>query len=441
MKTNDTITAISTPSGVGGIAVVRISGPKSRCIAEQLIGKQLQDHQICYGRIAHKGTILDEVVATYFMGPRSYTGEDVVEISGHGSLYIQKCLLGIIIDNGARLAEPGEFTLRAFLNGKMDLSQSEAVADLIDSTSAAQHQLAVNQLRGGFSSKLRDLRRKMVDLTSLLELELDFSDEDIEFADREKLYDLLHQLQKECTRLVDSFQMGNAIKNGIPVAIIGRPNVGKSTLLNALLEDDRAIVSDIPGTTRDTIEDTVIMGGILFRFVDTAGIRKSDDAIESAGIERSFSAARKARIILLVTDKNNSDEDFALLKQHVDIQQKHCISILNKCDNPADCGKKGDILRISAKNGLGISQLKETIISCCSCQTDDTLLTNARHYEAMQHMLEALNHVEDGLNAQLPADLVVIDIQDALYHLGTITGEITSDEVLGNIFSRFCIGK
>lgn len=433
----ETIAAISTPAGVGGIAVLRISGEGSIAIAEHLMGRTLRDRTALFGRVFVDGEELDEVVATLFKGPRSYTGEDVVEISCHGSIYVQQQLLSAVLSTGARLAEPGEFTLRSFLNGRMDLSQSEAVADLIDSVSSSQHRLAVNQLRGGFSQKLKELRRQMVDLTSLLELELDFSDEEVEFADRSALRSLLADIRREASRLVDSFKVGNAIKNGVPVAIVGRPNVGKSTLLNALLNDDRAIVSDVPGTTRDTIEDVVNIGGIVFRFVDTAGIRQSDDRIESAGIERSFEAARKAQVVILLSD-NDEEDDELMLKAHVCMDGKMLLKVRNKCDlgHVEDSG-----ICISAKHGDGLEVLKNRLLESVSYEPDSTLLTNVRHYEAMCHILESLDNVDNGLDTGIPADLVVIDIREALYYLGTITGEVTSDEVLGNIFSRFCIGK
>lgn len=432
---NDTIVAVATPHGVGGIAVIRMSGPQSIDIAAAITNAKLVDHQARFCRVVSNGRMIDEVVATLFAAPHSYTGEDVVEISCHGSLYVQQEILRACMAEGARLADPGEFTLRAFLNGKMDLAQSEAVADLIDSQSEAQHRLAVNQLRGGFSRKLADIRDRFVQLTSLLELELDFSDEEVEFADRDQLLSIVDELHDEVARLVDSFQMGNAIKNGIPVAIIGRPNVGKSTLLNALLKEDRAIVSDIPGTTRDTIEDTVVIDGTTFRFIDTAGIRQSDDAIESAGIERSFQSVEKAQIVLLLTDGEEQSEPII-------IEGKHVIRLATKNDLREQHGKpEGADLYISAKTGQGMDELRQMLAGMVSISPDTTMLTNARHYEAMNHMLESLEHVREGLTAGIPADLVVIDIREALYYLGQITGHVTTDELLGNIFSRFCIGK
>lgn len=439
MKNNDTIVAISTPSGVGGISVIRISGSQAQILATTLCNKQkFENRKATFCRAEVDGTFIDELVAVYYQAPHSYTGEDVVELSCHGSIYVQQTLLNALLNQGARLAEPGEFTLRAFLNGKLDLAQSEAVADLIDSTTEAQHHLAISQLRGGFSQGLAEIRQQLVDLTSLLELELDFSDEDVEFADREQLKTLLSQLDSRISELVASFKVGNAIKNGVPVAIVGRPNVGKSTLLNALLNDDRAIVSDIPGTTRDTIEDAITIQGVLFRFIDTAGIRNNGDTIENIGIERSFKAAARSQVIILLSDEPLTEKDVELLSQQVDISQKEVLLVQNKCDvnQPQGLG-----IHISAKNGEGIEELKQALLKHVKYSSTDIILSNVRHYEAMTHILESLHQVREGLLQGLPADLVVIDIREALYHLGTITGQVTSDEVLGNIFSRFCIGK
>lgn len=436
---NDTIAAIATPHGVGGIAVLRLSGCNALQTARVLTHRDLSPNRAQYVRIENDGKFLDDGVATYFAAPHSYTGEDVVEISCHGSLYVQQELLQACIRRGARLAEPGDFTLRAFMNGKMDLAQSEAVADLIDATSEAQHRLATNQLRGGFSIRLAAIRDHFVQLTSLLELELDFSDEDVEFADRGKLFQTIAELEGEITTLVESFKMGNAIRQGVPVAIVGRPNVGKSTLLNALLNDERAIVSDIPGTTRDTIEDTMVLKGITFRFIDTAGIRESRDTIEMAGIERSFQSIEKAQIVIYVTDSPTA-EDFDEFRNRCDLSDKRTILVTNKCDIyglPAST----EAVPISAKTGEGLERLKDLITDSVAFDSDSTMLTNARHHEAMTHILESLRQAKEGIESQLPADLVVIDIREALYHLGLITGQVTSDEVLGSIFSRFCIGK
>ncbi|MCQ2300403.1 MAG: tRNA uridine-5-carboxymethylaminomethyl(34) synthesis GTPase MnmE [Bacteroidales bacterium] len=434
---SETIVAISTPHGVGGIAVVRLSGTSALPLAMHFMGgKSLSSHRATYGVFADGGRVVDEVVATYFQAPHSYTGEDVVEFSCHGSLFVQQEIVRLLVgckEFPCRLAEPGEFTQRAFLNGKLDLSQAEAVADLIDSQSESAHRLAVNQLRGGYSQMLKDLRGRFVELTALLELELDFSEEEVEFADRTALNILIDTLSSEVSRLVASFKMGNAIKNGVPVAIVGKPNVGKSTLLNALLGEERAIVSPIAGTTRDTVEDTFVIEGIQFRFIDTAGIRKSDDLVESAGIERSYKAMRDAQIVICMTD---NDEPLALPEE---MTEKKVVWVRNKIDEVA-CSAPG-MIPVSAKEGTNLDALRKALVDSVGYESDKTMLTNLRHHEAMTHILEALGHVKEGLSSGLPADLVVVDIREALYYLGQITGEVSSDEVLGTIFSRFCIGK
>lgn len=454
-----TIVAISTPHGRGAIAVVRMSGAESlSLIYKHLVRKSLSPNHATYCTYQVDGQPLDEVVATYFAAPHSYTGEDMVEISCHGSLYIQQRLLQSLLDDGCQMAAAGEFTQRAFLNGRLDLSQAEAVADLIDSTNQAAHHLAICQMRGGYRARLKSLRERFVELTSLLELELDFSDEEVEFADRKKLQDLLDELTTECSRLAATFSTGNAIKQGVPVAIVGKPNVGKSTLLNALLCDDRAIVSDIPGTTRDTIEDTLILSGTLFRIIDTAGLRQSADPIEAAGIQRSHQAAQKADIVLLIIDNaltdTEKDHEIESLRQQIDLDGKRLIVVYNKCDiSSADTSTHPfpgthtpedniQYCSISAKYGDGIGQLKEMIASSFTPATpDEPLVTNLRHHQALTHIVEACDHVKEGFLQQLPADLIVIDLRDALYHLGTITGEVVTDEILSTIFSRFCIGK
>jgi len=450
---DNTICAISTPQGVGGIAVARLSGPDAKRTAESLLrgknGKKttLRDHHASVCELYYDDRFIDEVVAIYFAAPHSYTGDDVVELSCHGSLYVQQAILQALIGAGCRLAEAGEYTLRAFRNGRINLSQAEAVADLIDSQSQAAHSLAVSQMRGGYAQELESLRRQLIDTTALLELELDFSDEDVEFASRHRLRDMVNELSDKVTRLVSTFQTGNAFKNGLPVAIVGRPNAGKSSLLNALLSDDRAIVSPIPGTTRDTIEETMTIDGVLFRFIDTAGLRKSDDSVEAIGFERAIKAAQKAKYILYVRDvrvpfDDYAFDDIAYVTDQCDIKNKHLFILHNKCDQPHDSNPPGII--ISAKEGIGIDKLKRSLADTAhkdASQNGGVLLTNARHYEAMKRILSALDEVRKGLDVDLTPDLLVIDMRDALYHLGTITGKVTSDEVLSSIFSRFCIGK
>lgn len=444
---SDVICAISTPAGVGGIAVIRLSGDGAKALVEKFLNKTLTPRIATFCELRDGDELIDEVVATWFVSPHSYTGEDVVEISCHGSLYIQQRVLQLFIDAGARLAEPGEFTQRAFINGRLDLSQAEAVADLIDSRSASAHRLAVSQMRGGYAKELELLRQQLIDTTALLELELDFSDEDLEFVSRDRVSRMVAALKERVERLVNSFQTGNAIKQGIPVAIVGRPNAGKSSLLNALLSEDRAIVSDIPGTTRDTIEETMSIDGITFRFIDTAGLRKSDDPIEDLGFARAIKAAQQSSIILYVRPipvpfDDNAIDDIAFITDQCDMKNKHLFIIHNKCDMPHESNPPGHI--ISAKEGIGIDELKKSIAKTVkrdASQNDGILLTNIRHYEALQHLLAALDEVQKGMDAALTPDLLVIDLRDALYHLGTITGKVTSEELLSTIFSRFCIGK
>lgn len=442
----DTIAAISTPHGIGGIAVVRLSGPDAFAIASRHLKSPGATHPQLF-RIGEK--VLDQVIATAYHAPHSYTGDDTVEISCHGSLYVQQTLLQALLDSGARLAEPGEFTRRAFLNGKLNLSQAEAVADLIDSTNAAAHSLAVSQLRGGYAKELETLRQQLVDLTALLELELDFSDEDVEFADRSRLHSLASQIYTRVTALRESFHMGNAMKRGIPVAIIGRPNAGKSSLLNALLHENRAIVSDIPGTTRDTIEETFVIKGTPFRIIDTAGLRHSDDPIEHLGIQRTLTTVAQADIVLYVHDASQSYghalADLQELQDRLSLKDKHLFIVNNKIDLvPETLTAPYRTFPISAKEGTGLDALTSALAKAAQtdlAQAPDVMLTNVRHYNALGHVEQALLHVAKGLADHLPADLVVIDLRDALHHLGTITGQVTSDEVLGTIFSRFCIGK
>lgn len=439
---DDTIVAVATPPGVGGIAVVRLSGNDSLLMAlRHLSVSALQPRRATYCRFDD----LDDGIAVYY--PQGYTGEPTVEFSCHGSLYVQQALLRALLDSGARMATPGEFTLRAFRNGRLNLSQAEAVADLIDAATPVQHRLAVSQMRGGYAKELELLRQELINLASLLELELDFSEEDVEFANRERLHRTLSELTDKVQRLVSSFQDGNVFKSGIPVAIVGRPNAGKSSLLNALLSEDRAIVSPIPGTTRDTVEETMTIDGIVFRFIDTAGIHESDDQLEMFGFERSIRAAQQAKIILFVRVVTVPFDEYALddivyYTDRCQMKDKHLFFVHNKCDLPHDSNPPGHI--VSSKLGTGIDQLKQSIAAVVKKdmqQNNGVLVTNVRHYEAMKKVLSALNEVQKGLNSGLPADLVVVDLRDALYHLGTITGEVTNDEVLGNIFSRFCVGK
>lgn len=442
MKRNDTIVAIATPVGVGGIAVVRISGPEALSIAEKHLtpsSNPLAPRHATYCRFEN----LDDVVAVYY--PKGYTGEPTVEISCHGSLYVQQALLQALLDSGARLAEAGEFTLRAFLNGRLNLSQAEAVADLIDAVTPAQHRLAVSQLRGGYADELKTLRQQLLDLTSLLELELDFSQEDVEFADRTRLMQLVETLSLRVDRLRGTFRQGNALKRGIPVAIVGRPNAGKSTLLNALLRDHRALVSDIPGTTRDTIEESFIIDGIAFRLIDTAGLRHSDDPLEAMGVQRSIDTVAQADIVLFVYDatapRSEALDDLRRLQECIPFHDKHLFLVANKIDLLAtDC--PADTIALSAKQGTGIDRLTQALARVAgTTRTDDVILTNERHYEELGCVDQALRQVALGLADGIPADLVAVDLRDALYHLGSITGEVANDDILTHIFSRFCIGK
>lgn len=452
MRNNDTICAVSTPYGVGGIAVVRLSGPDAKRIAETFLKTSkgravtLADHKAKLCDFVHEGDLVDELVATYFATPHSYTGEDVVELSCHGSLYVQQALLQCLMDAGARLAEPGEFTLKAFLSGRLNLSQAEAVADLIDSRSRSAHDLAVSQFRGGYAQELETMRKELIDISALLELELDFSDEDLEFVNRDRLLHLVDTLSEKVQRLLDSFRLGNALKQGIPVAIIGRPNAGKSSLLNALLNDDRAIVSSIPGTTRDTIEETMTIDGMLFRFIDTAGLRESDDMLENIGFDRAIKSAKQAQVVLFVRavdgDSDTIGEDIAFITSKCPMEDKHFFVVHSKCDLPHDLHETG--IYVSAKEDAGIEELKQAIVKAVKSDVDrqgDILLANSRHFEALTKVLSALSEVRKGLEVQLTQDLIAIDLRDALYHLGSITGSVSSDEVLSSVFSRFCIGK
>ena len=445
MTRSDTIAAISTPAGVGGIAVVRVSGTDALpCVLRHLSVATLEDRHATYCRFDD----LDDVVAVYF--PKGYTGEPTVEISCHGSLYVQQAMLQTLVDDGARMAEPGEFTMRAFRNGRLNLSQAEAVADLIDAVTPTQHQLAVSQLRGGYADELKALRQQLLDLTSLLELELDFSQEDVEFADRSQLIHLVGSLSLRINSLRNSFRLGNALKRGIPTAIIGRPNAGKSSLLNALLADDRAIVSPIAGTTRDTVEETFSIGGFTFRLIDTAGLHQTDDPLENLGIKRSIAAAAQADIILYVHDATRSFSDAladmqSLQDAGVSLEGKHLWIVNNKMDLPDAVNPTPGVgIAVSATQGTGLDRLRQVMVDAVSCDkaaSSDILLTNARHYDALGRADAALRQVAAALTQGSPADLVAVDLRDALYHLGSITGEVVPDDILGNIFSRFCIGK
>lgn len=506
--TDGTICAPATIPGTGAISIIRVSGEDSLAIADKVIdvkGESLSEtegYRLRYGTIfADDGSVLDNVIVSVFRAPHSYTGENSVEISCHASRFIVNAVLELLVNAGARIAAPGEFTRRAFVNGKMDLAQAEAVADVIASQSAAAHRVAMNQLKGGFSSELKTLREKLLTMTSLLELELDFSEEDVEFASRSELGALVEETLTHIVRLTDSFSRGNAIKNGVPVAIVGATNTGKSTLLNALLGEERAIVSDIAGTTRDTIEETLNLGGVMFRFIDTAGIRETDEVVEKIGIERTFRKLNEASIVLGMTDLSRGEDSVLADAEYIWSKVNACgtgrefLLLVNKCDvdgiesvaagfagagsgvgfagtgsragyvetgSEAGCaGKAGKMARIeaalrekgivtkmipiSAKTGSGLPELTEALAEIgrrITGDTDETLVTNIRHYEALSRAATALGRVRDGLKvATLPPDLIAQDLREALYHLGEIVGEISTDEVLGNIFRKFCIGK
>ena len=462
----DTICAISTPPGIGGIAVARVSGPESIMITQSLWKgvdlSQVKSHTAHLGNILDcDGSVLDQALVTVFKAPNSFTGDNVVEISVHGSKYIQRQLINALISSGARLADPGEFTRRAFISGKLDLAQAEAVADMIASSSKAAHRIAINQMRGGFSKRLSSLREQLLELASLLELELDFSEEDVEFASRKKLLKIAIDVNTEVNRLLHSFKSGSTIKDGIPVAIIGETNAGKSSLLNTVLGDDKAIVSDIHGTTRDIIEDTIEVGDYLFRFMDTAGLRDTTDKIESIGIDRAYSAISHARIVILVIDLTQPLNTQPLQYIHNNIESDDLTKLiiaLNKSDLDGtvlttnkirealkDCKISSEvpILPISAKNGTGIDallkELQKTVAT--NDETDNVMITNLRHCEALTKAADSSQRVISGLQDNLSGDLIAQDLRETIFHLGTITGNITSQDILTNIFSRFCIGK
>lgn len=461
LQLNDTITALATPHGSGAIAVIRLSGNKSFEVVEKIFfDKELKSKKISsqkgytvhFGVIAEGGIVIDEVLVTIFKNPHSYTGEDSIEISCHGSTYIQQQILQLLLKYGARMANAGEFTLRAFLNGKFDLSQAEAVADLIASNSGLSHQVAMQQMRGGFSSKIKVLRDHLVNFASLIELELDFSEEDVEFANRSDLKKLIQSIIGIIEKLVHSFEVGNVIKNGIPVAIVGKPNAGKSTLLNVLLDDDRAIVSEIPGTTRDTIEDEIVIEGVLFRFIDTAGIRTTTDIVEQIGVNKAFEVIKKSAIVIYLFDAHELSAgdlnlEIELIRRHIGTSQ--LVVVANKIDveNEDDLHKEFSEFQpvyISAKENKNIDVLKDKLLGLFDARTvntTDTIITNARHSDSLKRANQALMKVAKGLDENIAGDLLALEIRYALNELGAITGEVTNDDLLDSIFTKFCIGK
>ncbi len=468
MLHHDTIVALATPSGAGAIAIIRISGLESIGIAHDVFrsvrGKNLllqKSHTLHLGHIVDDNKTLDEVLISIFKGPHSYTGENTIEISCHGSTFIQQQIIQLLLRKGCRMATAGEFTLRAFLNGKLDLSQAEAVADLIASDNEASHQIAMQQMRGGFSNEIAQLRNELLNFASLIELELDFAEEDVEFADRTQFNELIQRIELVLKRLIDSFAIGNVIKNGIPIAIVGEPNVGKSTLLNALLNEERAIVSEIAGTTRDTIEDELVIGGIGFRFIDTAGIRETKDVVESIGIQRTFEKIEQAQVVLFLVDgyrlyaEGSMDSlvvEFGKIQNQFPL--KPLVLVLNKIDQLNDEQSKSLLAQLtayslqptilSAKQKIGIEDLKNQLlcfVNTGALRNNETIVTNTRHYDSLHKALEEIQKVKHGLQTNLSSDLMAIDIKEALYHFGMITGQVTNDELLGNIFANFCIGK
>jgi len=466
MIQNDTIVALASPSGSGAIAVIRVSGAEAISICQSVFssisGKDIskqKSHTLHLGHIVDGEKVIDQVLLSIFKGTNSYTGENTIEISCHGSTYIQQQIIQLLLRKGCRMANAGEFTLRSFLNGKMDLSQAEAVADLISSDNEASHQIAMQQMRGGFSNEIKELRQELLNFASLIELELDFAEEDVAFADRTQFRELLNRIEFVLKRLIDSFAVGNVIKNGIPIAIVGEPNVGKSTLLNALLNEERAIVSEIAGTTRDTIEDELVIGGIGFRFIDTAGIRETADIIESLGIRKTFEKIEQAQVVLYLFDSlkfkfQSSEYILEIEKIKNQFPLKPLVAIINKLDLMTEfeistIRKELETLNIklifiSAKENIGVDDLKNQLLSFVNTgalRNNETIVTNTRHYDSLLKALEEIQKVNFGLQTNISSDLMAIDIREALYHFGMITGEVTNDELLGNIFANFCIGK
>lgn len=452
MYNQDTIIALSTPPGSGAIGVIRLSGPEAITITNSVyLGKDLtkqQSHTLHFGLIKDENIIIDEVVVSLYVAPKSYTKENVVEISCHGSNYIIQQILNLLIKKGARAAKPGEFTLRAFLNGSLDLSQAEAVADLIASDSKASHDVALQQMRGGFSNELKDLREQLIHFASMIELELDFGEEDVEFANRDQLKALILKINAVLHRLISSFEMGNVLKNGVPIVIAGKPNVGKSTLLNALLNEERAIVSDIAGTTRDTIEDELNINGIIFRFIDTAGIRETADIIEAKGVERTLERMKQAKLIIYMVDALQTPDE--LEEQLRDLQKIDIpyLAVVNKADLFNDQQKEEfasrEVLFLSAKENIGVEELKTALlakVNLLSINTSETLVSNIRHLEALKNTESALINVLNNIDNPVTSDFLAMDIKQALHYLGEITGQVTTDDLLENIFAKFCIGK
>lgn len=467
MNSHTTIVAIATPAGMGAIAVIRLSGSESINICEKVFKPTQKEkvlskqpaYTIHHGKILDGERVIDDVLVSLFKAPRSYTGEDVVEISCHGSVLIQRQILEILLANGATMAQAGEFTQRAFLNGKMDLSQAEGVADLIASTSESARRVALNQMRGGFSNQLKELRIQLLNFISLIELELDFSEEDVEFADRNQLLELVYEMHTQASQLLESFKLGNAIKSGVPVTIAGKPNVGKSTLLNRILNEEKAIVSDIAGTTRDSIEDTITIDGVNFRFIDTAGLRHTTDTVESIGIERAYAKISQALIVLLLVDirtaTSETQKEINALNEKLKPNQR-LIVLVNKSDTVEE-PLQGDyiinlqstfpditFLPLSAKKGINLDRLLQELVKdyhIPHSNEEAVIVTNARHYESLLRAQENLQRVINGINSQIPTDLLAMDIRQVLHYIGLITGSVSTEEILGNIFSKFCIGK